>query len=255
MTIATALMRYHVLAPTEAASPVVTASVLDGNPIDAKPAKMPGWTLLALKLRLLDDVEPGVNMSLIATRVKPQQIDGIEGSQGGYLQKIRARTHSWLQGGGDFKLAAKRLAEYRAVEKYATAPGKAWGLPRKAGREMVTAQTSAPGADGVRGKDKSKRRPRRDRYLVLVAQDGNELAMLPRSRQARALADAGYPVPNGWSFAWKNMEPLMDKRPIMRRLRGMPEYSADVMPFELFLNGKNPGFADAAQKSPPDRRP
>ena len=253
MATAIALMRYPVLAPTDVAAPVVTASVVDGNPIEAKPAKMPGWTFMSLKLRPIDEFKEGVNWSLIATRVEPKQTSDIEGSQGGYLKSIRARTHSWLQAGGDFELAGRRMDEYMDMGKQATVPGKEWGLPRKTGKgDAAPART--PRASGVRGKDKSARRTRRDRYLVLVAPDGSELAMLPRSRQVRALADAGYPAPHGWGFVWQDMEPPMDKRPIMRRLVCMPGYGADVVPFELFLKGRNPGFADTAQKSPPDKR-
>lgn len=254
MAIATALMRYPVLAPSDAALPVVTASVVDGNPIDAKPARMPGWTFMTLKLRPIDELKGAVNWSLIATRVGPKQTADIEGSQGGYLQKVRARTHSWLQAGGDFELAGRRMDEYRGMEKQATVPGKEWGLPRKAGKGDA-APVRTPRVSGARGRDKSARRTRRDRYLVLVAPDGSELAMLPRSRQVRALADAGYPAPHGWSFVWQDMEPLRDRRPILRRLACMPGYGADVVPFELFLKGRNPGFANTAPKSPPDKRP
>lgn len=248
-----ALLLYPVLAPTDAALPVVTASVVDGNPIDARPAKMPGWTFMMLKLRPLDKFKEGVNWSLIATLVEPKQTSDIEGSHGGYLKSIRARTHSWLLAGNDFKLAGERAGEYRAVEAQATVPGKRWGAPRKAGKDGAT-PLPAPKANGVRGKDRGRRRPRRDRYLVLIAPDGGELPMLPRSRHAKTVSDAGYPVPQGWRFVWKDMEPPMDKRPIMRRLRAMQSYGAGTAPFELFMNGRNHGFADTAQKSPPDKR-
>lgn len=248
-----ALLLYPVLAPTDAASPVVTASVMDDNPIDARPAKMPGWMFMMLKLRPLDEFKGEVNWSLIATLVEPKQTSDIEGSHGGYLKSIRARTHSWLLAGNDFKLASERAGEYRAMEVQATAPGKRWGAPRKAGKDGATT-LPAPKANGVRGKDRGKRCPRRDRYLVLVAPDGGELLMMPRSRQARIIAEAGYPAPDGWRFIWRDMEPPMDKRPILRRLAGMPGYDAGVVPFELFLKGKNPGFASTAQKSPPDKR-
>lgn len=254
MTTAIALMRYPVLAPTDAASPVVTASVVDGNPIDARPAKMEGWTFMTLKLRPIDESREVVNWSLIATRVEPKQTGDTEGSQGGYLQKIRARTHTWLQGDGDFSLAARRLDEYRAAGAQATVPGKEWGLPRKGGRGSNPSVTT-PKPTGVRGKDKGKRRPRRDRYLVLVAPDGSELPMLPRSERAHVIAEAGFPVPQGWGFAWKDMEPPGDKRPILQRLVCMSGYGAGTVPFELFLKGRNPGFASTAQKSPPDKRP
>lgn len=253
MTTAIALMRYPVLAPTEAATPVVTASVVDGNPIDARPAKMDGWSFMTLKLRPLDELRSDVNWSLIATRTEPKQTTGVEGSQGGYLKSIRARVHTWLQGGGDFSLAEKRMDEYKTVEAFATVPGREWGLPRRAGKGAVSPTTS-PARHGVRGKDKGKRRTRSDRYLVLVAPDGGELPMMPRSRQARAIAEAGYPVPQDWRFVWKDMEPPMDKRPILRRLACMPGYGAGVVPFELFLKGRNPGFASTAPKSPPDKR-
>lgn len=250
MTTPTALLLYPVLAPEEAASPVVTASVVDGNPIVAKPAKMPGWTFLTLKLRPIDEFREGANLSLIATRLEPKQTAFIEGSQGGYLQKIRARTHSWLLAGGDSGLADYRMDNYRAMEKQATVPGREWGLPRKAGKEdAAPARTTM--ARGGRGKDKGRRRQRRDRYLVLVAPDGSSLAMLPRSRQARVIAEAGYPAPSGWHFVWRNMEPPGDNRPIMRRLVCMPGYGVGVVPFELFLKGKNPLFADTATKVTP----
>ena len=214
---------------------------------------MPGWTFMMLKLRLLDDFKEGVNWSLIATVIEPKQTSDTEGSHGGYLKSIRARTHSWLCAGNDFKLAGKRADEYRAVGAQATVPGKEWGAPRKASKDGATPPTT-PKANGVRGKDRIKRRHRRDRYLVLIAPDGGELPMLPRSRHAKTVAGAGYPVPQGWKFVWKDMEPPKDKRPIMRRLRGMQSYGAGVAPFELFMNGRNPGFANAAQKSPPDKR-
>lgn len=253
MATAIALMRYPVLAPTDVATPVVTASAVDGNPIEAKPAKMPGWTFMTLKLRPIDEFKEGVNWSLIATRVEPKQTADTEGSQGGYLKSIRARTHTWLQGGGDFKLVGERMGEYKAMEASATVPGREWGLPRKTGKGTVSPPTDlAP--PGVRGKDKGKRRPRRDRYLVLVAPDGSELPMLPRSKHARIIADAGYPVPDGWRFAWRDMDPPMAKRPVLWRLARMPGYGAGVVPFELFLKGRNPGFASAVRKSPPDKR-
>lgn len=249
-----ALMQYPVLAPTEAAAPVVTAAVADGNPINARPAKMEGWVFMILKLRPIDESRDGVNWSLIATRVEPRQTTDIKGSQGGYLKSIRARVHTWLQGGGDFRLAARRMDEYKAVEASATVPGREWGLPRKAGND-VAPQTANPARQGVRGKDRGKRRPRRDRYLVLVAPDGSELPMLSRSRQARTLAEAGYPAPDGWRFLWGNMEPPMDKRSVTQRLKAMPGYNASVAPFELFLKGRNQGFINTAQKAPPDKRP
>lgn len=253
MATVTALMRYPVLAPADAASPVVTASLADGNPIDARPSRMPGWTFMSIKLRPIDGVKEGVNWSLIATRTEPKQTTGVEGSQGGYLKSIRARVHTWLQGGGDSSLAEKRMDEYKAAEAFATVPGREWGLPRRAGKGAVS-PTANPARLGVRGKDKGKRRTRRDRYLVLVAPDGGELPMMPRSRQARVIAEAGYPVPNGWRFVWRDMGPPMDKRPILRRLACMPGYGAGVAPFELFLKGRNPGFASTAPKSPPDKR-
>lgn len=253
MTTAIALMRYPVLAPTKAAAPVVTASVVDGNPIDVRPAKMDGWSFMALKLRPLDELRGDVNWSLIATRTEPQQTTGVEGSQGGYLKSIRARVHTWLQGGGDFSLAEKRMDEYKAVEAFATVPGREWGLPRRAGKGAVS-PTANPARHGVRGKDKGKRRTRRDRYLVLAGPGGCKLPMLPRSRHARIIAEAGYPAPDGWRFLWEDIEPPMDKRPLIQRLKAMPEYGAVVVPFELFLNGKNPEFVSAARKSPPDKR-
>lgn len=253
MTTTIALLLYPVLAPTDAASPVVAASVVDGNPIDARPAKMPGWTFMMLKLRPIDEFKTGVNWSLIATLVEPKQTSDIEGSQGGYLKSIRARTHSWLQAGNDFKLADKRACEYKTVEAQATLPGKRWGAPRKASKDGST-HPPAPKANGVRGKDRGKRRPRRDRYLVLIAPDGCELPMLPRSSHAKTVFEAGYPVPQGWRFAWKVMESPMDKRSIVRRLRAMQSYGASTVPFELFMNGRNNVFADTAQKSPPDGR-
>ena len=253
MTTAIALMRYPVLAPADAASPVVTASIADGNPIDARPARVDGWTFMTLKLRPIDALKGGVNWSLIATRVEPKQTADVEGSQGGYLKSIRARTHTWLQSGGDFELTRKRMDEYKTMEAQATVPGREWGPPRKVGKGTESLPTN-PHSAGVRGKDKAKRRPRRDRYLVLVAPDGGELPMMPRSRQARAIAEAGYPAPDGWAFRWKDMEPPRDRRPVVQRLKVMPGYGAGTVAFELFLKGRNPGFADTAQKSPPDRR-
>ena len=253
MATPTALLLYPVLAPTDAASPVVTASAVDGNPIDARPAKMPGWMFMMLKLRPLDESRGWVNWSLIATRVEPKQTSDTGVSQGGYLKSIRARTHSWLRAGNDLKLADKRADEYKAIEAQTTVPGKGWGVPRKAGKDGVT-PPPAPKANGVRGKDRAKRRPRRDRYLVLIAPDGGELPMLPRSKHAKAISEAGYPVPHDWIFAWKDMSPPADKRPVMRRLRAMQSYGAGIAPFELFMKGGNPGFAITAQKSPPDRR-
>lgn len=253
MTTAIALMLYPVLAPADVAAPVVTASVVDGNPIDVRPAKMEGWSFMTLKLRPLDELDGGVNWSLIATRVEPKQTTDIEGSQGGYLKSIRARVHTWLKGSGDFMLAGKRMDEYKAMEASATVPGREWGLPRKTGKRGDT-PAAVPRQPGVRGKDKSKRRPRCDRYLVLVGPDGSKLPMLPRSKHARIIAEAGYPVPDGWTFLWGDMESPMDRRTIVQRLKAMPGYGAGTVPFELFLRGRNPGFAATAQKSPPDRR-
>lgn len=253
MSTETALMCYPVLAPAEAASPVVTASIADGNPIDAKPAKMDGWVFMTLKLRPLDKLNGGVNWALIATRVEPRQTTDVDSSQGGYLKSIRARTHTWLQGGGDFRLASKRMNEYRAMEAAATVPGREWGAPRKAEKGTVPPPDN-PARPGVRGKDNGRRRPRRDRYLVLVGREGDRLPMLPRSRHAQIIAAAGYPAPDGWHFVWEYMDPPLDKRSVIQRLKAMPGYDAGVVPFELFLKGENPGFAVTARKSPPDKR-
>lgn len=237
-----ALMLYPALAPTEVASLVVTASVADGNPINAIPAKAPGWTFMVLKLRPLDELG-SPNYSLIITKLEPKQTAETEGSQGGYLQKLRARMHSHLQAGGDFELANKRLADYKAMEASSTVPGKEWGAPRKPGRQQIHAATPGATKAGVRGIDKGTRRRRRDEYVVYTSPHGEELMILASSKHGRDMIDNGAYVPSDWTCHRAISESHKDDRPLMRRLRAMKtsnnieEHNRFML--ELFLLGRN----------------
>lgn len=246
-----ALMRYRVVAPADVANPVIDQSNMDGNPIAVMPNAPPGWVVMELKIRPIDEWAEDVNWSLIVTRMEPKQTLEVKGSQGGYMKDMRARMHTFLKGGGDSKVAAQRLGEYRRAEGKLTVPSKTWGEPRKPGK---ASEHLAPKPAGVRGKDKHKRGARRDRYLVLVAPSGETLHMLPRSKHAQALAKAGYPAPRDWRYEWRITEGPKDNRPVTLRLAGMSCYGAAALPFELFLKGQNPGFPLNAQKSPPASR-
>lgn len=237
-----ALMRYPVLAPTDAVSPVVTASVCAGDPIPAKPAKVPGWTFLTLKLRPFDEFG-SPNYALIATKFEPKQTGDVDGSQGGYLKDIRARTHSWLLAGGDAELTQRRLAEYKAVGAQVTLPGKEWGLPRHPGRQTHPPVTATPKL-GVRGPDKSPRRQRRDEYIIYTSPRGESLPILARSRLGQDLLTNGVFVPEGWACHRGRMESSLDKRPVLAKLAGMKtDGRRGAMALDSlrdFLKGANP---------------
>jgi hypothetical protein len=236
-------MHYPVLAPTDAVSPVVTASVCAGDPIPAKPAKVPGWTFLTLKLRPFDEFS-SPNYALIVTKFEPKQTGDVDGSQGGYLKDIRARTHSWLLAGGDFELAQRRLAEYKAVEAQVTLPGKEWGPPRRPGRRQTQPPVIASPKQGVRGPDKHPRRQRRDEYIIYTSPQGESLPILARSRLGQDLLTSGTFVPEGWACSRGRMGGSLDRRPLLAKLAGMKaDGRREAMALDSlrdFLKGVNP---------------
>jgi hypothetical protein len=238
-----ALMLYPVLAPAEAAQPVITRSVIEGNAIDARPAKVDGWMFLRMKLKPLERFDDP-NRSLIVSRLEPKQLGELEGSQGGYLKSIRAHTHTWLQAGGDLELATKRLAEYRAMEAEAVAPGEEWGPPRQPGKQQPITPAIAPSQPGVRGKDKAPRQRRRDEYVAYTSPHGESLMILGSSELGRDLLANGAYVPNGWSCRRVCSESPKDVRSLLKRLgsmkaEGVAEERARTM-LEIFLRGDNP---------------
>lgn len=224
MGVPVALMQYVVTAPAEEAAAIVGQASADGNPIEVVIANRGGWMVMRMKLA---PMESGCNIdnnwSLIAGKVRPKQLFVTSGSHGQYLQRLRARVHSWLQGRRTTSLAEKRVAEYRRMEGEASDADHPWGSPRSTGRKRRDGYEPdpAPGGRGKRGPDRGKRRPRRDLYVVYTSPCGEELMIRGHSAIAKDILENGAYIPRDWACHKAYMNGTMDKRPLMVRLQAM----------------------------------
>ena len=219
-----ALMQYVVTAPAEEAEAIVGQAGDSGNPVEVVVANKGGWMVMRMKLSPMA-IGHGTtnNWSLIAGKVRPKQLSVTSGSHGQYLQRLRARVHSWLQGSGTPVLAAKRLAEYREMESLASDADHPWGSPRAGGRKRRDGNEPdhTQGGVGKRGQDRTKRRPRRDLYVVYTSPCGEQLMIRGHSAIAKDIIENGAYTPRDWTCHKVYMKGAMDKRPLLVRLMAM----------------------------------
>ena len=218
----TALMQYMVTAPAEVAKPVVAASIANGTPIAVRGTRGNNWLVMDLHLSHVGE-HSEANRSLIVTAVEPRQLYTTNGSHGAHLKNLRARMHTWLQGGGSPVLADKRRAEYKEMELLATDGRHDWGAPRTPGRRQndISTPVSTKKVAGKRGPDKAPRNRRRDMYVTYESPAGSELNILARFGIGADLVANGAYVPRGWKCYKRYMEGSLDKRTITARLKAI----------------------------------
>lgn len=221
MRIPVALLKYTIVAPSDVASPVVTESVIKGNPIEVEKKILfgSGWTMLKMRLKPIPSYGD-VNLSLLVLKRPPVQAGQISGCQGSYLQQLRARTHTWLQGSGGAELAAKRRAEYEELGALSMPAGQSWGEPRKSGRAKDIATPPVTAGTGARKgkKDITPRARRRDLYIVYTAPHGEEVAIRAMTPYGRELLANGALLPYGWKHRLESRVGPLDRRPMHTRV-------------------------------------
>lgn len=225
-----ALMQYVVTAPVDEAAAIVDQAAAGGNPIEVVIANKGGWMVMRMNLAPIASGRGATNSwSLIASKAKPKQLSVTCGSHGQYLQRLRARVHSWLQGGGTPVLAAKRLAEYREMERSASDADHPWGSPRAVGRKQRDDSEPNPPTCGCgrRGPDRTGRRPRRDLYVVYTSPCGDQLMIRGHSAIAKDILENGAYVPRDWTCRKVYTNGAMDKRPLLVRLLTMKAESVN----------------------------
>nr|DAJ38149.1 MAG TPA: hypothetical protein [Caudoviricetes sp.] len=225
-----ALMQYVVTAPVDEAAEIVAQAAASGNPIEVVIANKDGWMVMRMNLAPIASGRGTTNSwSLIASKARPKQLFVATGSHGQYLQRLRARVHTWLQGGGTPVLAAKRLAEYQGMEMSASDADHPWGSPRAGGRKQRDGgePDHTPRGRGKRGSDRTRRRPRRDLYVVYTSPFGEQLMIRGHSAVARDILENGAYVPNGWTCHKAYTIGAMDKRPLLVRLLAMKSGSVN----------------------------